>query len=156
MLGVKRINMEFTYRKDSLPKSRKIMLFRGALLLAFSLVLLLSYLTNLEWYFSLLPGVIILIFSLGDLFGVKTMEKYRGSMKILTSDEGITVHVHGVDSPVFWPWNQVSIQKEKTKKGVLTSFTINTGDKHIKEWAFTDDIESFSTLYKQVSSHDLA
>ena len=39
------------------------------------------------------------------------------------------------------------------KRGVLNSFTINTGDRHIKTFIITNDLTSFSALHKEVCEH---
>jgi len=148
--------VEFRYTNHSLEKARRKVIFRGSVLLCISLILSAAYFYDLKWYFSLLPGVITFFLALDELHGARSMEKYREAMTVSLSDRGITIHMHGIHAPVFWPWTQVSIRKEKIRNGELSSFTINTGNEYLKTWEFTNDIESLSTLYKQICCHSHA
>jgi len=149
-MGVKR--MEATYREDSFPKIKRKVLIRGFSTAAIALSLCGLYLISIEWYFSLLPGVIALVFACGDIFGVKSIEAARRSTRIIATDSGLTLHV-GNTNPLHLSWSQIKMGKVKRINGQVTSFGVKLYNSPINTFEFSNDLSSFDELWSIASAH---
>jgi len=145
--------MEYRYSKESLTKVKRRIIIRGSFQLFVSFGLALAYFYSVPWYLTLLPSAVMSLFFVGNIWGFSNIEKHRNGMKIIQSEGGLTIFLHGIEKPQFVPWSAMKITKEKVSKGALTSFTVDTGGKYFRNWIFTDDIEPFSTLYKEMCEH---
>ncbi len=142
--------MEYKYTKESLNRVRFKVLARGLLLIFASIIFASLYMFSLEWYFSIAPAAVFFVLGFEDLRGIGKIMQYRSGMRIVQSDIGLTIYMFRLEKPLFLPWNKMRVVKEKSYGGVLNSFTIDTGNGYLKNWTFTNDIEKFSVLYKQV------
>ena len=147
------IAMEYKYSKESLPKVKRKILIRGSFELVVTLGLVFAYFYSIPWYLTLLPSVVIALFFVGNIWGLKNIEKHRNEMKIVQSEGGLTIFLYGIEKPQFVPWSAMKITEEKVSKGTLTSFTVDTGGRYFKKWTFTDDIEPFSNFHKEMCEH---
>lgn len=147
-MSVKR--MEVTYREDTFPKIRRKVLVRGFITAVIALAFCGLYLFAVDWYFSLLPGAIALIFACGDIFGVKAIEEARKSTRIVATDSGLTLHI-STNKPLYLSWSQIQIGKVKRVNGQVTSFDIKLFDSPIKTFEFCNELSSFDELWNMVS-----
>ncbi|PCJ31357.1 MAG: hypothetical protein COA90_06280 [Gammaproteobacteria bacterium] len=146
--------MEYRFTEESLRTAQGQMKSKGLICFALSLSFLAFFVVGLEWYFSILPSTFLSFIGCDYfLYGRTQLKKYRDAMVIKELESGISISVYSADTPFFIPWGEMTIAKEHTKNGILTKFTINTGDRYIKSWEFSNDIEGFSTLYKSISHH---
>ncbi len=145
--------MEYRFTEESLRTVQGQMKSKGLICFALSLSFLAFFFVGLEWYFSILPSTFLAYIGCDYFYGVTRLKKYRDAMIIKEDNSGISISVYGSKAPFFIPWGKITIAKEHTKNGVLSKFTINTGDRYIKNWEFSNDIDGFSKLYKSISEH---
>ena len=135
----------------------KIMLkkrLRGfALVLASIALCSLHYLIPVEWYWSLLPGAVVFALSLEDIFGIKSMQKYRRAFRVVATESGLTIRqFYGLEHRLYWP--QVKVTRVEVGDGNIRSFGVSVLKGKLT-LDLSDDLTNFSKLWSAVQSRGI-
>ena len=143
--------MEITYREDTFPGIRRKILVRSFATVASGLLICGLYFFSIEWYFSLLPGILVLVYAFWEIYGLNSIETLRKNTRIVVSESGITFCDRGQKQPLYLSWSKIKMGKIKRKNGHVTSFGIRLYKSPIDTFEFSDDLTCFSEFFEIVN-----